>query len=418
LDLKNVVEPWLENQHSPGVSFAIKRRGKLVFQGGFGYRNIAEKLEIDENTIMGTASITKSMTAAGVLILERRGRLSLDDLVVEHIPEMKNISPYWEELKIYHLLSHSSGLAPVKRREDIPDLKEHLSYLEESDLKWVGRPGEYFSYSNDMFLLAGLLIQRVTGLNYKKFLEEQFLKPIGMKRSTFHISQLQNKNNVTVPYLYTSGGHKPCEWPELGNYGVGGALRSTAQDLLKYGEFLLNDPDLLERLSLPRIDLPGGQYAHGLKVHQYRPKLTGIEHSGGQQGVSSHFGVVTAEDMVVVVLSNVSGADAGGLWLDLVNHVLGTSFSRISRNSYQVSNEGLKLYEGIYCSDEDDSVVTVYFEEDHLIAESAGEKSQFKAVDQNTFISKDSPLVIRFYQKSENQNAWGMLVGSRIFLKK
>jgi CubicO group peptidase (beta-lactamase class C family) len=418
LNLKDLIEPWLKDQHSPGVSIAIKRRGKMVFQGGFGYRNIGEKSQVDERTIMGTASITKSMTAAGVLRLERQGKLDLDDLVADHLPAVKNIAPYWKELKVYHLLSHSSGLAPVKRREDISNLDDHISYLDKTDLKWIGRPGEYFSYSNDMFLLCGLLIQRLSGIGYKQFLVEEFLEPLNMNRSTFHISHLHENDNITIPYLYSNGEYQQCEWPDLGNYGVGGALRSTAEDLLRYGEFLLNDPELLERLSLPRINLPGGQYAHGVKVHRYHPDITGIEHSGGQPGVSSHFGVIPEEEMIVVVLSNVSGADAAGLWLTIVNHVLCTSFSRLSWEPFEASDQVLPLFDGHYGSDEEESEVTVYHEGNDLYAKSGEEKIRFIAIDQNTFASKESPLVIRFYQDENRQKTWGMLFGSRIFLKK
>ena len=139
------------------------------------------------------------------------------------------------EIKIHHLLSHTTGLATMKRMEQLNGFEEHLRYLNEMERTILGKPGEYICYNNDMFLLLGAIIEQVTGENYQDYIQELLLAPLKMNRTTYSLRELHSFDNVTTPYVLENGTPTTCEWPTLGNYAVGGGIRSTVVDLLKYG---------------------------------------------------------------------------------------------------------------------------------------------------------------------------------------
>lgn len=100
-----------------------------------------------------------------------------------------------------------------------------------------------------LFLLLGAIIEEVTGGVYRDYVTENILSPLQMNRSTFNIDELRQTVNVSTPYIYDSEKEqlRPVQWPQLGNYEVGGGICSTVIDLMKYGQFYLNEyPQTLE----------------------------------------------------------------------------------------------------------------------------------------------------------------------------
>ncbi|WLD94604.1 serine hydrolase [Alkalihalobacillus sp. AL-G] len=411
------IKRWMKGNHVPGMAVGIKKDGELIYQKGFGLRDIDKKLPVDEHTVFGTASVTKSLTAAAVLLLAEEGKLSLNDPVANYLPEMRDIVPetQLDKLKVFHLLSHSTGLAPVERKESINRLRNHLSYLKETEKVWFDTPGETFSYSNDMFLLTGLIIERLTGESYREYTTRTFLNPLGMSRSTFNIQDLEEIANVTIPYDFVNEQHVRCEWPKLGNYEVGGGLRSNVNDMLKYGHYLLQE-NLAERLAVPRVRLLMGQsYGHGVQVRQYDGKYTLIEHSGGQPGVSSHFGVIPEANLSAVVLTNVGGVNASSVWLKLINAGLGipSGQQRFNYEPITLPQQRLDTYIGEYSSKEG-SQVEITVQENELQVKSDKKHYRTQAIGNHIFIDEKEHNPIKFYMDETENQAWGVLFGSRI----
>jgi len=419
--LHTILENWIKKYQVPGVSVAIKKDGKFLFKGGFGYRDLENEHPINENTILGTASITKMLTASAIIQLQEEGYLSVEDLVTKHIPELKEIIRYPDQMRIFHLLSHSTGLAPIKRNEKINSLEDHIHYLKEVPLYWIGTPGQYFSYSNDMFLVLGIIIERITNQDYKKYITVKFLKELRMERSTFDFEPLMNDHNVTIPYEKTNQSVKSCDWPSLGNYAVGGGLRSTAIDLTTFGEYLLENKTLLNKLATPRINQGIGHYGHGVQIHHYHNRYTLIEHSGGQPGVSSHLGIIPEENLCVAVLANISGANAADLWLQLVNDVLNlpTETKRFKLEQIQIQHDR-SVYTGLYYSNEIDECIYVKNKEGSLVVQLASDELKLDVLElpNHSFICQENLTVVQFYFNNNRSYPWGVLFGSRIFLRK
>ena len=152
------VKEVMEREHIVGTAIAVAQKGEVLFQQGFGWRDIEQQLPVTPDTIFGCASVSKSFTAMAIMQLADAGLLSVDDPVNKYLPEfkLKGLDDQ-NQVKIKHLLTHTTGLPPMRRRQDIATFDEHLEFLNNEDYTLLGEAGQYYSYCNDTFLLLGLL---------------------------------------------------------------------------------------------------------------------------------------------------------------------------------------------------------------------------------------------------------------------
>lgn len=418
----------MAEEHIPGAAVAVSKHGELIYQKGFGLRDLEEELPVTPETIFGVASITKSFTALAIMLLEAEGKLSVEDPVIQHLPEfhlqgVKDMST----IKIFHLLSHTTGLAPMRRREELNRLDEHIDYLAEEPYALLGKPGEYFSYCNDTFLLLGAIIERLSGQLYRRFMTERVLNPLGMNRSTFSLEEVDKFLNVSEPYIYNrkKDAHRKVAWPKLGNYEVGGGVRSNVLDLIKYGQAYFSSTlgpttEQLSKMWNPIIRTDRrSYYGFAFKVTpDYEHQYTLVEHGGGQPGVSSNFGFVPEEGIVVAVLTNVSAVSAGDIWLAAMNTALGLPLGnkRSVEPHYDASREELERFVGEYSSAEGGQI-RIYFNGDTLYAELDEQEFELRASDERTMVIVKTEKPIRFFFE-EGEPAWAVYTGSRMLTRK
>jgi len=227
----------------PGASIAVSKNNQLIYSQGFGYRDIDQKLPVTKDTIFGVASITKSFTALAIMHMHDQKQLSIEDPVVKYLPQFSLRGGTTDKVTISHLLSHTTGVPPLRRCVQLDGFDEHLDYLRSGDYEPFAEPGDYFSYCNDTFLVLGAIIEKISGQSYRSYMTEKLLKPLGLTRSTYDVNRLKRLENVSIPYVYNKekNHQKAVAWPKLGNYEVGGGIRSTAVDLITYGR-LYTDP--------------------------------------------------------------------------------------------------------------------------------------------------------------------------------
>jgi CubicO group peptidase (beta-lactamase class C family) len=419
--LEDFILKKMAGEHIAGLAIGISQNGKTIFQKGFGVRDLERQLPVTAETIFGIASVTKSFTALAILELEEKGLLSVQDSVIKHLPELKiggiqNI----ESIKIEHLLSHSAGLAPMERREDINRLGDHMIYLAQADNDILGQPGEYFSYCNDTFLLLGAIIEKITGKLYRRYMTNRFLDSLRMSRSTFSLEELSKMDDVSVPYTFNqaSGKLETVEWPTLGNYEVGGGIRSNVIDLLKYGQVFLDEEfSYLKKMWIPYIQNGrDSYYGYALNVtpnfyHEY----TLVHHGGGQPGVSSHFGFIPELNLVVTVLTNVGGVNVGDIWFAAVNTVLGLPLDYRSSYEpiYESRLEEQSLLVGDYISKES-GPITIQFVNGALMSKIENQWFELRMSGPDTVVLKNGKT-LKFYFH-ENGKPWAVFNGSRMLL--
>ncbi|MCD8509040.1 MAG: beta-lactamase family protein [Bacillus sp. (in: Bacteria)] len=430
-EFENFVEKKMEEEKIPGVAVAVSRQGELIYEKGFGYRDLKNKVPVTPNTIFGIASVSKSFTALGILMLEERGLLSINDPVVKYLPDfnvagVKNL----EAIKVYHLLSHTTGLAPMERKESLNRLSEHITYVSSKEHELLGNPGEYFSYCNDTFILLGAIIERITGKLFRRFITEEILNPLEMYRSTYSLEEINKYTDVSIPYDINSESQlEEKQWPLLGNYEVGGGIRSSVTDLLKYGNLYINEGRIkngnklisgettkkMWRTPFSIIDDHG--YGYGFQVTRNYHHNTIVEHGGGQPGVSSNFGFIYEKDLVVSVLTNVSNVSAKDLWLAAVNTALNFPIEekRIKLKARPLNIDTFQEFIGVYDCKEG-SVASLYIHDKSPVVEIGGTIFSLKSGMKDMLIIETTDSPLQFFRKGGK--VWAMLLGTRMLIKR
>jgi CubicO group peptidase (beta-lactamase class C family) len=360
-----------------------------------------------------------------------------DDPVIRHIPEFELVGEAdMTDVKMRHILSHTTGLPPMERREGIVSFDSHVEYLATADYQLLGRPGEYFSYSNDTFLLNGLIIERKTGQIYRRYMTGHTLDAIGMNRTTYNLGELEKMGNVSTPYIYDAkaGQYTKPAWPTLGTYEVGGGVRSCVLDLAKYGQVYLNGGvaangnRIVSEQGLLRMREPMHEVANGThyclalkKTPGYAGRdITLIEHSGGQPGVSSNFGFVPERGITVAVLTNLSAAPSSSIWLAAVNTALGLPLDtkRSIETEWAAPAGYLDRFVGVYESAESGSIDIAKGPQGGLMLHSeAGDFPLSISSERTLFcVVAGEQQVLRFYfdPARDAVRPWAVLSGSRM----
>jgi CubicO group peptidase (beta-lactamase class C family) len=396
------VAPLLADQDVPGLALAVGDAGRLVYFRGFGERDRALGLPVTERTLFGIGSVTKSFTAVAILQLQEQGRLSVDDPVARHIPELRlpNVAGA-HAMRIEHLLSHSAGLPPLptlnaclaralmadpevdeKRRAKLPppvdDFDQLIAFLNAREIDPIGLPGERFSYSNDGYALLGLVVERASGEAYEAYVRDHILAPAGMEDSRFDIAPVVDGPDTTRLYnAHTDdAGRRAAReagaWWDAGPMCAAGFLRSSARDMLRYLEIFRNGgvvagrrlltPDGVAAMTRPRVPCDIGMaYGFGLMVSEdYGDQaLTLVEHGGNIKGAAAWVSVVPERGLSVVGLSNLSGAPTGRATLGAVHAALGLEPGRPRRAARPgfAPVAPLADYVGRFASEEDANLV-------------------------------------------------------------
>jgi D-alanyl-D-alanine carboxypeptidase len=303
-----------------GFSVAVVRHGRLVLASGYGYANLAERVPAFATTIYRLASITKEFTAAAILHLTERGRLSLDDPIGDYLPGY----PGDGRITIRQLLSHTSGLSDATV---LPLLEESggvgIDRNELIDLVAAqpldSEPGSEHSYSNVGYILLGLLIEHVTGTAYADYVENEILRPLGLDR-TFQCPDEQRPDNGWAHGYDIQYGN----WPralrlgrpptfidpppiDMGVVSSAGALCSTATDLARWPGLLRSflDPGSFREMSRPTVLADGTEvpYGLGLQIRMFGSHRA-LSHGGVVNGFVSLVADFPKDELSVAMLVN------------------------------------------------------------------------------------------------------------------
>ena len=230
----------------PGIAVAVIKDGKLVHAKGYGLRSLENGLPVDENTLFGIASNTKAFTAFALGILVDEGRISWDDKVRTWIPEFKMYSPYvTEEFTIRDLLTHRSGLGlgagdlmffPDSSDFEMKDILYNLQFL-----KPVSGFRTKFDYDNNLYIVAGEVVKRASGISWEEFVETRILKPVGMQKSATSFDRLKDTSDIIDGHAEVEGRVRVIARSRSKVDHPAGGIYSSISDLAKWVELLLND---------------------------------------------------------------------------------------------------------------------------------------------------------------------------------
>ena len=172
----------------PGGAVLIAKDGNIIYENGFGFADIKTREPITTKTVFNLGSISKTFVAYGILKLASENKLSLNDNLYKYFPDFKNAT-IAKQVKMYHLLTHTSGLPDSRKVKEEHDFyltakdEENWAPIKQTDtLEFI--PGSNYKYSNPAFNGLALIIEKVSGEKWQNYLIKNIFKPAGMKTAT------------------------------------------------------------------------------------------------------------------------------------------------------------------------------------------------------------------------------------------
>jgi CubicO group peptidase (beta-lactamase class C family) len=348
--IDTLVERSMKAFDVPGIAVAVIKDGKVIHSKGYGVRSLNTKQKVDENTLFGIASNSKAFTSAALGILIDEGKLKWDDKVRDYIPEFKLYNPYvTEEFTIRDLLTHRSGMGlgagdlmffPDSSDFTLKDILYNLRFL-----KPVSGFRTRYDYDNNLYIVAGEVIARVSGKSWDDFVEERILKPLGMTHSACSFDRLKDKSNVIDGHASVEGKVQVIARSTLKVGHSAGGINSCISDLSKwvllqlshgkYGDNLskkLFSDDVHEEMWTPQTIIPvrnPGPYnthfsAYGLgfgisDVKGYKQ----LSHTGGLEGMVTQITMLPELNLGIIVLTN---QQEGGAFSSITNQIKDSYF--------------------------------------------------------------------------------------------
>jgi CubicO group peptidase (beta-lactamase class C family) len=348
--MEETVASYVANGSFMG-SVLVARGEKMLLNKGYGFANLEWNIPNAPDTKFRLASISKQFTAACILLLEERGRLTLEDPIKKHMPEAPAA---WDKITIHHLLTHTSGIPSFTSFPDY-EAKKRTPATPEQLVAWFRdkpldfQPGEKFDYSNSNYALLGWLIEKISGRRYAEFVKENVLDVLGMKDAGYDAA------NAILPrraagYAPKETGRVNAEFIDMSVPFAAGGLYATTEDLLRWERGLMGgkllSPASLGKMTTPKDGKSG--YALGVQVRDSNGRKI-IEHAGGIEGFNTQLAYYPDERLSVIVLANLNGGAAGEIATRLGAIAHGEKVTLISeRREVPLAPAALSAFVGDY----------------------------------------------------------------------
>jgi CubicO group peptidase (beta-lactamase class C family) len=338
--IDSIVHASMDMMTHAGVAVAVIQDGKVIHSKGYGIASLSSGEKVDENTLFAIASNSKSFTAAALAILVDEGKLDWNDKVIDYIPEFKMYDNYvTENFNIIDLLTHRSGLGlgagdllffPDGSDFGISDVLNSFQYQ-----KPTSAFRTKYDYDNLLYVVAGEVISRISGMTWAEFVELRIMIPLEMNRSAGVFQNLKDKSNLAIPHSTANGKIKELRTylKNDGSLGAAGGIYSSVKDMSNWLLVQLNEgkygtestKQLFSAKSQHMMWKPHTNinfdfkpkdtykshfraYGLGWNISDKNGYIT-MEHTGGLPGMLSSTLVIPELNSAVVVLTN---ADPGG----------------------------------------------------------------------------------------------------------
>lgn len=198
-EIAEQIPQWLDLYNVPGAAIALIEDGEVKLKSGFGYSNLESKKKVDLNTVFNVGSISKTITAWGVMRLVEMGKVDLDEAVEKYLTDYQLPDSEFpsEKVTIRRLLSHTAGISLHGFRgfslgDDLPSTSDFLRREDRNGdpvIRLISEPGTGWRYSGGGYLILQHLIEEQSGQSFARFMKEQVLEPLGMRDSDFEVSE-------------------------------------------------------------------------------------------------------------------------------------------------------------------------------------------------------------------------------------
>jgi CubicO group peptidase (beta-lactamase class C family) len=389
----------------PGVAIAVVKDGKPVHIKGYGVANLEWDCPIRPDTVFRLASITKQFTATAIMLLERLGKLHLDDSITIYLPDYPT---HGRTITITHLLNHTSGiksytlldtfLTDIAKKDLSPG--ELLAYFKDLPLEF--EPGTRFLYNNSGYHLLGLIIERIAAMSYEQFVQQYIFQPLNMNHSYYM------HNETIIPrrasgYAKTQEGYRQADYLNMMIPYAAGSLGSTVEDLIRWDAALreecLLDANTQERMYTP-VQLADGRtedYGFGFRITAYEGHRL-IGHGGGIPGFHTFLARFIDDKTMITVLANTAEIAVEKITRKIARYLF--NIPAVTRTPVTLSTALLDKAVGTYIT-EDGFPVEIGRNEDRLILRSLIEDSLLPISKTTYYASQDDEIEVHFADEQD-----------------
>lgn len=361
--IDQVAERALKAFDVPGMAVAVIKDGKLVHAKGYGVRSLNTMQKVDENTLFGIASNSKAFTTAALGILVDEGKIHWDDQVIDYIPEFRIYDPYvTNAFTIRDLLTHRSGLGlgagdlmifPDSSNFSVSDIIHNLRYL-----KPVSGFRTKFDYDNLLYIVAGEVVARVSGMSWQQFIETRMMAPLQMTQSAASFNRLKSTSNVIDAHAPVNGKVQVIKRDFSTTADAAGGIYSNLTDLSKwlimqmnngkYGDNLektLFSESVHDQMWMPQTIIQLNERTRGKTALIYNTHFGAyglgwflsdvkgykqIQHSGGLAGIVTLITLIPEMKLGIIVLTN----QQSGAALNAVTNSIKDGYLGITGNDW------------------------------------------------------------------------------------
>jgi len=361
-EIDSLVNHAMSISPSAGVAVVVVKDGKVVHMKGYGVTSINSNEKVNENTLFAIASNSKAFTTAALAMLVDEGKLNWNDKVIKHIPEFKMYDPYvTENFNIQDLLTHRSGLGlgagdlmffPDGSDFTITDVLNSFQYQQP-----VSAFRTKYDYDNLLYVIAGEVVARLSGMSWAAFVETKIMKPIGMERSAGVYQRVKDKSNVAFPHNTENGKLRELK-PYTKNdesLGAAGGIYASVNDLSNWLFLHLNNGKYGKKLGEQLISEKNHSElwkAHTNKAFEAEPKppyrthfkayglgwdlsdvigYLKVEHTGGLPGMLSRTILLPELNLGIIVLTN---TDPGGSGYYTISQQLMDAYLNVEKSDW------------------------------------------------------------------------------------
>ena len=326
--IRDSIEKQLVRVSGAAMAVAVAKDGKIIWEQGFGWANREKMIPATPNTMFSLASISKPITATGLMVLAARRQVDLDRPANDYlgVGKLTGLAGDASAATVRRVLNHSAGL-PLHYQFFYANENRHPPTMDETIARYgilVSAPGERFQYSNLGFGIIDYIISRTSGQSYRDFMRREVFLPLGLTHTSIDIgpgledyaAERYERHGRPVPF-YTF------------DHNGGSAVYSSAHDLVRFGMFHLKDHltdqrpiisdsliDLMHQPLWPNAFNSTTGYGLGWATHRSDHGYPLVEHSGGMPGVATALNLYPTANLAIVALTN-GGGDPFSIAVDI-----------------------------------------------------------------------------------------------------
>ncbi|NMC39408.1 MAG: serine hydrolase [Bacteroidales bacterium] len=332
----------LSDWNVPGLAVAVVEKKKVLYARGFGYRDYENKIPVTPNTLFAIGSCTKAFTSALLGQLRNESLVDFDKSPGTYLPDLRFYNQDLDNLvTIRDMMCHRTGLPrhdmswyifPTDSRDS---LMKRIRYMEPS-----AAVRQKYQYNNFMFMLQGLVAEKITGTSWEKNIENRFFKPLGMANSVFTIDDLEKSNDAALGYtLLKDSVIEKTDYYRIRAMSPAGSINSSVNDMSRWliswinngkyeGKDVLPSSYISEAISsqmvasagLPQKNFPDrffDNYGYGWDLTSYKGHYL-VQHGGNIDGFSALTCFFPTDSIGIVILVNQNGSGVPGIVRNIV----------------------------------------------------------------------------------------------------